>query len=250
MRGAGSFGTGLAAAFAALLAPHASAQACNASTPPRTITLVPGQNVGELTPGFTPLLLLDHEVVLTFDDGPDPNATPQILDLLKTNCLPATFFLIGRAARDNPELVRRELAEGHAVGGHTEHHSALADMPLKQATRDISNGFAPLIAAGVEPRLFRFPQLQSSPELLAWLKAHGLSAVSADIDPRDWAGDPPEATLARIEAALNEKGRGVILMHDTQANTEKLLPALIAFLGREGYRVVRLTGAKSGGIAG
>ncbi len=241
---AGAFATALAAAFATLIAPHASAQSCKASSPPRTITLVPGQSVGELTPGFTQLPLGDHEVVLTFDDGPDATTTPLILDLLKANCLPATFFVLGSAARNHPELVRRVLAEGHAVGGHTEHHGSLSDMPLKQATQDISDGFIPLIAAGAESRLFRFPQLHSSPELLAWLKKHGFSAVSADIDPRDWAGDPPEATLARIKAELTEKGRGIILMHDTQASTVVLLPALIEFLGREGYRVVRLAGAK------
>ena len=233
------FGLQAVAAFAILAAP-AIAQTC---PPARTIALAPGDTVGALTPGYRAPPLKAREVVLTFDDGPNANVTPRILDILKQRCLPATFFPIGPSAVQNPELLARVLAEGHAVGGHTASHTDLTTMPLEDAAKDITDGFAPLIAAGASESLFRFPMLSSTPDLTGWLGQHGIAAVSADIDPHDWAGDPPAETLARLKAQLKEKQGGVILLHDNQPNTAELLPVLLDYLLANGYTVVRLTGA-------
>jgi peptidoglycan-N-acetylglucosamine deacetylase len=245
MRGAEQSWAGLASALLALalIAPAACAQPCDPSARPPAIELRPGQNVGLLTEGFETLPLKDHEVVLTFDDGPDPYTTPQVLDLLRRKCVVATFFPMGERAEKNPGLVKRALAEGHAVGGHTWSHPTLTDLSIAAAAEEILHGFAPLKSAGAPMQLFRFPQLGSSPQLLDWLKRRGVSAVSADIDPWDWAGDPPAQTLQRLREALAEKGRGIILLHDNQPNTAKLLPELLDFLDREGYRVVPLRAA-------
>jgi peptidoglycan/xylan/chitin deacetylase (PgdA/CDA1 family) len=230
--------------------PAACAEPCDPSVQPPAIELRAGQNVGGLTEGFEILPLKDREVVLTFDDGPDPLATRRVLDLLKERCVAATFFLLGQHADGNPGLVRRILAEGHAVGGHSWSHPTLVDLSLGEATGEILRGFRPLKTAGATAQLFRFPSLSSSPELLDWMKRRGMSAVSADIDPQDWAGDPPAETLQRLKDALSEKGRGIIVLHDNQPNTARLLPDLLDFLDREGYRVVPLRAAPPAGGAG
>lgn len=228
-------------AVVALLPGAASAFSCDEED--RTIELARGQNVGGDGPGYEALDLRAGEVVLTFDDGPNADTTPAILDMLREACVPATFFVLGGQAAEHPDLVRRELAEGHTVGGHTVSHADLSQESFAEATRDIVDGFAPVKAAGAEPRLFRFPQLQSTPELLAWVNDNGMAAIGADIDPKDWAGEAPSLTLQRLTEQLEEKGSGIILLHDNQPNTVRLLPDLLAFLRREGYSVVRLSGA-------
>lgn len=228
------------AAFA-LLPGAAFAFGCDGVS--RTIELSAGQNAGGVEPGYESLGLSAREVVLTFDDGPDGDTTPLILDLLRKACVPATFFVLGGPAEEHPDLLKRELAEGHTIGGHTTSHADLSEEAFAVATRDILDGFRPVEAAGADARLFRFPHLASTPELLAWMKAQGMVAVGADIDPQDWAGDPPERTLARLTEELKVEGGGIILLHDNQPNTVKLLPGLLAFLDREGYAVVRLAGA-------
>src|SRR5262249_6699953 len=114
------------------------------------------------------------------------------------------------------------------------------DMKLADAAADIYRGFAPLRAAGAGVKFFRFPQLAASPELLSWLSQRGVAAISADVDPSDWAGDPPDQTLARFKEKLKEKGGGIVLLHDAQPNTARLLPNLIRFLEDEGYSVVHI----------
>jgi peptidoglycan-N-acetylglucosamine deacetylase len=220
------------------------------SSPQRVIELAPGAHAGAWPEGFTPLALKPKEVVLTFDDGPDPASTPPILDLLKANCVKATFFPIGPNAAAHPDLVKRELAEGHSIGGHTWDHAPLPDMKLADAAADIYRGFQPLRAAGAPIRFFRFPQLAASSELLGWLKQRGITAVSADIDPGDWAGDPPDQTLQRLKGTLKETGGGIVILHDSQPNTAKLLPGLIEFLHREGYSIVQIKPAAQADGAG
>lgn len=241
----GLVGRGLAGALLALglAAPIACAQPCDPSARPPAFELQPGQNVGAVTEGFKVLPLKDHEVVLTFDDGPDPQSTRRVLDLLKERCLVATFFPLGANAAEYPSLIKRILADGHAIGGHSWSHPMLVEMAFAGAIDEILRGFAPLEKAGARPQLFRFPSLSSTPELLDWLKRRGISAVSADIDPWDWAGDPPAETLRRLKDAIREKGRGIILLHDNMSNTARLLPDLLDFLDREGYRVVPLRAA-------
>jgi peptidoglycan/xylan/chitin deacetylase (PgdA/CDA1 family) len=228
----------------------AYAQTCDPAARPPAIELAPGQNVGVLTEGFTSPAIRRGEVVLTFDDGPSLKTTRAILDILKKRCLAATFFPLGDRAAEHSDLVKRELAEGHAIGGHTWDHPDLADLPLSDATEEILHGFEPIKSAGVSARLFRFPKLSSSPELLAWLGGRGYSVVGADIDPWDWAVDPPADTLARIKEGLAEKGGGIILLHDDQPNTVQLLPDLLDFLDSEGYRVVLLRAAATGAGSG
>src|SRR5450631_2388227 len=88
------------------------------------------------------LPLWDHEVVLTFDDGPWPPTTPKVLAILAQQCVRATFFLIGKPASEHPELARRIAAEGHTIGHHTWTHFSLMRMPQANAFDEIDHGIS------------------------------------------------------------------------------------------------------------
>ena len=139
--------SGAAALILALATASATAAGCGPDKlgTERTLTLstTGGFAVGLQTYPKT-LALADHEVVLTFDDGPWPTTTPRVLDALAKECVKATFFLIGRNAQAYPALARREVAEGHSIGNHTFSHPGrtLRLMRNAAARADIDHGFA------------------------------------------------------------------------------------------------------------
>ena len=195
------------------------------------------------------LPLADHEVVLTFDDGPLPATTGPILDVLKRECVRATFFLIGRNAEANPHLVKRELAEGHSVGHHSYSHPLITLRGLGEAAAiaDIDRGLAADDRAAYgstehAPRtaFFRFPGFADTRPTLQWLAARNIAVFGADLWASDW--DPMTAsiqlqlTLGRLEKA----GRGIILFHDTRAQTVAMLPAFLRELKMRGFHVVHI----------
>lgn len=195
------------------------------------------------------LALRDHEVVLTFDDGPAPHTTPRILAALEHECARATFFLIGRQAQSAPALVRREIADGDLVGHHSWSHPAVTERGLPEAAArdDIAHGFAADdraaygTAAGA-PRVpvFRFPGFGDSPALLAWLKEQHVAVFGADLWASDWLPQTPAAEEALLMARLDKAGRGIVLLHDIKAQTAAMLPAFLTDLKRGGYHVVAL----------
>ena len=137
---------------------------------------------------------LPKAVALTFDDGPDPKYTAQILDVLKTADVKATFFIIGGNAEKYPELVRRTFAEGHDIGNHTYTHPNIADISTTQLNLEVS-ATARLLESvlGRQTHLFRAPYGEDSePETqdqvrpLDVLGQHGYVFVGMRIDPNDW----------------------------------------------------------------
>jgi peptidoglycan/xylan/chitin deacetylase (PgdA/CDA1 family) len=195
--------------------------------------------------------LADHEVVLTFDDGPAPGATEQVLDALKAECVRATFFLIGRNAQAHPELVRREIAEGHTVGHHSMTHPArtLRGISESAAIDEIRRGMAAddIAAYGAAsatgaPRVpfFRFPGFADSKASLAWLGAHNIATFGTDIWASDWNQLTPEAQLALVMQRVETEGRGVILFHDTRKQTSSMLHAFLQRLKQRGFRVAHV----------
>ena len=195
------------------------------------------------------LALADHEVVLTFDDGPSPKTTPAVLDALAQDCVKATFFLIGRNAQANSGLVKREIAEGHTVGHHTMTHPPLTLRSLADAgaRADIDSGFAADdIAAygssGPQPRVgfFRFPGFGDTKPLLAWLADRNIAVFGTDLWVSDWLDMTPEAELALVMRRLQAEGRGIILLHDIKPATAAMLPAFLAELKAKGFKIVHL----------
>jgi len=196
------------------------------------------------------LALNDKEVVLTFDDGPFPPTTGKILDILKAECVRATFFMVGRMAAAAPAIAERVRAEGHTVAYHTYSHPLLTRLHPDRAMAEIERGIAAVNAAAYgaagkqpEPVLFRFPGFASSPALLARVAAHGFVVFGADLWASDWNRMTPQAELRQVMGRLAKSGGGILLMHDTKRQTAAMLPALLRRLKTQGFRIVHIVPA-------
>lgn len=194
------------------------------------------------------LPLADHEVVLTFDDGPLPPYSDHVLAALAAECVKATYFMVGRMANAYPDAVRRVYNAGHTIGTHSQRHPyTFASMSPDSAAREINDGFASVGTALGDPKavapFFRFPGLLRAASVEKYLSAHAIMTWSADLDVDDWrkigASEVLHLALSRLEA----KGRGVLLLHDIQPATAQMLPALLKELKRRGYRVVQVVPA-------
>jgi peptidoglycan/xylan/chitin deacetylase (PgdA/CDA1 family) len=191
--------------------------------------------------------LRDKEVVLTFDDGPQPVSTVAVLKALRDECLKATFFQVGQPASWHPEITRQVIDAGMTVGTHTWSHKDLARDPyakdLEKAVREIEigNSAAHIAAAGapVAP-FFRFPDLQHSPSSLEYLAHRNIAVFSTDIDSRDFTMHKPEQVIYSVMSQLEKRGKGIVLLHDSHRNTAEALPELLRQLKLTGYKVVHM----------
>ncbi len=211
----------------------------------RTLTLSPkdGAKYGAFHYARTPLQ--PGEVVLTFDDGPRPETTPQVLAALKAECVTATFFMVGTMVEKHPELARTVAAEGHTVGLHANVHTRMSELPVTAQNADWEAGWKTLrmtLGEQAQP-VYRFPEFRHSPELLARAEAEGVAVLSADASPDDWVGgETPEAIVAHtLESLKKAGGSGVLLLHNYQPSTAVAMPALLSALKANGYRVVNLS---------
>jgi peptidoglycan/xylan/chitin deacetylase (PgdA/CDA1 family) len=189
------------------------------------------------------LPLRDHEVVLSFDDGPSPVTTAKVLDALSAECVKATFFIIGEHANERPDLVRRAFSEGHAIGTHSQTHADLARLPLADAEQEIEAGIQSVQAAlgpqAAPSPFFRAPYLQMTSALEQYLFKREVMVWSIDVDPEDWRPLTAAEVVDRTMRLLETKRSGIILLHDVQPHTAAAIPALLRTLKMHGYRVVR-----------
>lgn len=230
---------------------HALAQSCpghpDAIGTSRTITVDPSvlPQIGTMQ-YKTSLPLADHEVVLTFDDGPLPPYTSRILDVLAENCVKVDYFLVGEMARAYPWLVRRIYNAGHVVGTHSLSHPLTFNrMSEDRVERQVDGGILAVQAAAGDPRavapFFRVPGLLRSKTVDNFLASKSLAVWSADEVADDWhhgitAKQIVKLAIRRIET----KGhRGVLLLHDIHPATAQALPMLLKELKERGYRIVQ-----------
>ena len=193
------------------------------------------------------------KLALTFDDGPDPEWTPQILDILKAKHVPATFFVIGANMEAHPGLVQRILREGHEVGNHTYTHPNLADTPLPAVRLEL-NATQRLFEAltGRSMRLLRPPYLgdaepSDADEIVPIEEAQklGYVTIGTHVDTLDWQMLPVDQMMALVLKEVsdpNPDARGnIILLHDSggdRSQTVKLLPELIDTMRARGFSFV------------
>lgn len=183
------------------------------------------------------------EVVLTFDDGPLPNRTTEVLAALNAECTRAIFFSVGKVAAGYPEILREVAKAGNTIGAHTMLHKDLSKMPFEEAKSEIEKSISVVHRAvgGPTAPFFRFPFLRHSPETLKYLADRNIAVFSTDIDSFDFKGGKADALVKRIMAGLEKRGKGIILMHDIQPHTAKAMPDLLKQLKAGGYKIVQMT---------
>lgn len=179
----------------------------------------------------------DHTIMLTLDDGPDPRFTPEILDLLSREGVPATFFPIGENIVKYPDIFRRIIREGHMVGNHTVSHIDFwAHDDATNRQQIIGADRLMLAADNYQTRLFRIPTGNPNNNTLALLQAQqlGYIHVDMDLDTRDWEFAPGVPIPA---PTLDGQGH-VLLVHDAggdRSATVKMLEAFIPAAKAQGY---------------
>ncbi len=196
------------------------------------------------------LPLEDHEVVLTFDDGPLPPYTKRILEVLAAQCVKANYFLIGRMAQAYPEVVREIHAAGHTIGTHSQTHPyTFPRMTLAKAQQEVDQGIASVAAALGDPAeiapFFRIPGLSRSEVIESYLASRSIMTWSADFPADDWRHISASEVIHRAITRLEAKGKGILLLHDIQPATVVALPGLLRELKRRGFRIVQVVPASA-----
>lgn len=190
--------------------------------------------------------LQDKEVVLTFDDGPWPNNTPNVLKALADECVRAIFFPIGKHATYYPDILKKVAEAGHTVGSHTWSHANLNRVKNPEEAKDeIEKGFAAVKwALGSAPApFFRFPALQHPPAMVTYLGERNISMFSTDFDSFDFTMRKADKVVESVMTKLHKHGKGIILMHDFQPHTAEAVPVILKRLKAEGYKVVHMRAA-------
>jgi peptidoglycan/xylan/chitin deacetylase (PgdA/CDA1 family) len=188
-------------------------------------------------------------VALTFDDGPNPEATPRILDALKARGVKATFFVLGRHADAWPELVRRVAEEGHTLGNHGWYHRKLHVRSPRYVHEDLTKGTESIIrASGIRPTLFRAPHGFRSPWVTPIARTLGQQTVGWSRGVWDSAKPGVDAIVQRTVDGTRP-GR-IMLLHDgdgydmagDRTQTAAAIPRIVDALLEQGYRFVTIPG--------
>jgi peptidoglycan/xylan/chitin deacetylase (PgdA/CDA1 family) len=191
------------------------------------------------------LLQQNKRVVFTFDDGPHPNATPQILEVLKKHNLKAIFFVLGLQAAKYPELVKMIHDHGHIIGNHTYNHKYLSELREEEVRYEIKRTNDLIYSiTGVKPTLLRPPYGAGtkSPIVTRVAEEEGMSLFLWTVDSRDWKSKNERQIVSAVESQLgigklNRVG-GAILLHDIYRSTANSLEAMIASINDANLRVI------------
>ncbi|MBU2667949.1 polysaccharide deacetylase family protein [Actinoplanes bogorensis] len=179
-------------------------------------------------------------VALTFDDGPHPAYTPQVLTLLRKHHIKATFFVIGQQAAGHPDLIRAIVADGHTVGTHTWSHQDLHRMKAGPVRTEVARAVDKVAAVtGEIPELFRAPYGAWSRTVFEVCAKLGQTSIAWDVDPRDW--DNPGSGRIRSRILDQVGNRSIVLTHDgggDRAQTVRALRGVLPVLLDSGYRFV------------
>ncbi len=221
------------------LPPHHEVSA-REKTAGRRDLAAPGANHQAPHPAGRPLYYISNDskaVALTIDDGPDPVYTPQVLQVLRTYGVTATFSMIGRYVAAYPHLARTVAEEGHHVANHTWTHSDLARMPAHRVHTELARASHAIHSAtGVRPQLFRAPYGAWSAAVLRQCEQMKMVPMDWSVNPRDWARPGVRSIVRNI--MHNTRPGSIILEHDGGGNRSQTVKALGIVLPRllhEGY---------------
>jgi peptidoglycan/xylan/chitin deacetylase (PgdA/CDA1 family) len=206
---------------------------------PQTLDFaVPRQLSGQIISEATPPAGSEKVIALTFDDGPWETTTEQVLDILKQNNIKATFYMVGQAVQEHPEIAKKVAEAGHAIGNHTWRH-LMDDMDELTAAEEMGNA-ARLIyqATGVRTALMRPPGGNLTGSLVPYSQKKGYSINLWSADSSDYYVSTP---LIIDNVLSNAKPGGIVLMHDgggDRSQTVAALPQIISSLQKQGYKFV------------
>jgi peptidoglycan/xylan/chitin deacetylase (PgdA/CDA1 family) len=192
------------------------------------------------------LPLADHEVVLTFDDGPLPPWSDKALDILTAQCVKATFFIIGEMAQHYPQVVRREYEAGYTIALHSQTHPLHFERLTGDKLDYQIDGAMDSVSAALGDRdevapFFRIPGLGRSKTVEDALAERSLVVFSTDVDADDWFRHITAAQIVqRAMSRLEKRGSGILLLHDIHPWTVAALPVLLKELKDNGFHIVQV----------
>lgn len=213
----------------------------NAEAPPVITQMTPQVLAATIAP-LPPNCHMASCIALTFDDGPDPVTTAKVLDVLRAEQVPATFFVVGKRVHGNEALLQRMQREGHEIGNHSWSHTDFAKLTPEQMQWEIDMTQKAIVGAGVPaPKLFRPPYGSVSPVVKQQLP---MRIALWNEDPKDWAAKD----AAAVQAALIQSARpgGIIDAHDIYKTTASALEPTIKELKNRGYSFVTFSQMMAG----
>lgn len=179
-------------------------------------------------------------VHLTFDDGPNPTYTPQVIKILHDADVDANFFLVGENVKKYPELVDELIREGHDIGAHSMTHKQLTRIPFAQAKKEIEDSMA-LVSSFRKTNLFRFPYGSFNDRLLGVLAEHRWENVYWGVDTTDWKYKNADEIYAKFKIRLAREPDGsIVLMHDVHPQSVKALKMILTYLKENHITVEKL----------
>ena len=188
----------------------------------------------------------ERVVALTFDDGPNPVYTPQVLEILKSYDAKATFFVTGASVAKHPDIARQMVAQGHEIGDHSEHHQYKLPFLLPSQVRRDYRGTQDAIynATGVMPVLYRAPHGRISPWMGLALRHEGANIIGWDVSAGDWHSSAAGVLVQRVSDRV--RPGSIILLHDglnldDRANRDVVVQALPGIIGQLRHRGYRFT---------
>ncbi|MFK7849560.1 MAG: polysaccharide deacetylase family protein [Akkermansiaceae bacterium] len=210
---------------------------------------IPRNEVGNLSSNFSKkagvtfsrVPVSGNYIAITFDDGPHPQNTPRLLDMLAKRNIKATFYVIGRSVNLHPGVLRRTVAEGHEIGNHSQTHrllTKLGDSELRKEMKLCEDAIGR--AAGVRPRTMRPPYgglLQRQRQIVH--SEFGYPTILWSVDPLDWKRPGPSVVASRILS--NTTAGGIVLAHDLHSQTVDAMPATLDGLLKRGFKFVTVS---------
>lgn len=176
------------------------------------------------------------EIALTFDDGPHPVYTPQLLDGLKKRGVKASFFLIGQNIDGNEDIIRRMMEEGHLIGNHSQSHMQLTKENAELACRQISSTNQKICEiTGETPAYIRPPYGSWNEELECMVP---MTVVLWDVDPLDWKTQNKEKIVSHVKKHVEDGS--IILLHDVYGTSVEAALEIVDTLSQEGYNFVTI----------
>ena len=190
---------------------------------------------------FSRVAVSDKYIAITFDDGPHPQNTPRLLDMLRARNIKATFYMVGSNADAYPQVVRRVVAEGHEIGNHSYTHRLFSKMSDADIRQELSRTRDAIVrAAGVQPRTLRPPFGGMLPRQREWVNAEfGYPIILWSVDPFDWKRPGSSVVCARILGATN--AGSIVLAHDLHRQTVDAMPATLDGLLQRGFKFVTVS---------